>query len=248
MRKTSFRFCQRIPGQPILPQKPPSVPAANSKDTKSTAPSPLVKAVNWTEAALQLYQVPLKTGNFRELTVADNFIYWLDDGVENTGSRKLFALKIEANKKPEPIEIAAGINGYQLSANKKKLLLMKRGAIAIADANGTKIDFDKSKIEIANWSFQVDPVEDWKQMFADAWRMMRDYFYDRDMHKVDWMAVRNSTKLLLDRVTDRTELDDLIAQMISELSVLHAFVSGSDRRKSPDDIQNSLPGCIINDR
>ena len=69
-------------------------------------------------------------------------------------------------------------------------------------------------------------MEDWKQMFADAWRMMRDYFYDRDMHKVDWMAVRKQHEALLDRVTDRTELDDLIAQMISELSVLHAFVSG----------------------
>ncbi len=96
---------------------------------------------------------------------------------------------------------------------------------------------------MANWSFQIDPVEDWKQMYADAWRMMRDYFYDRNLHKVDWPAIRKQYEPLLARVTDRFELDDVLAQMVSELSTLHTFVYGGEKRTPPDLIDVGFLGA-----
>ena len=51
----------------------------------------------------------------------------------------------------------------------------------------------------------VDPRAEWRQIFADAWRFERDYFYDPGMHGVDWKAMRGHyAPLLEDAVTART--------------------------------------------
>jgi tricorn protease len=201
------------------------------------------KLINWNFTKKLLYTVPVKGSNIRNLTVGDGTLYWIDAGDASNGTGKLFALKIEYNKKMEPVEVASGINNFFISADKKKVLVIKGKSIAAGNANGDKIDMDKNKIELANWNFEIDPVEDWKQIFTDAWRMMRDYFYDPNLHKVDWLAVRNRHEPLLDRITDRYELDDLIAQMVSELSTLHTFVYGGDKRTSPDNIQTGFLGA-----
>ena len=69
--------------------------------------------------------------------------------------------------------------------------------IAIADANGAKVDKNKSKLQLDNWMFAIDPQQDWQEMFDDAWRMMRDYFYDRDLHKVNWIAIKQQYEPLM---------------------------------------------------
>jgi tricorn protease len=96
-----------------------------------------------------------------------------------------------------------------------------------------------------NWSFVIDPQEDWNEMFHDAWRMMRDYFYDRNLHNVNWVAIRDQYAPLVARLTDRYELDDLLAQMVGELSALHTFVTGGDKRQPDDNIQTGFLGASI---
>ncbi len=217
------------------------------KDDKNSKTKPVVtdKPINWNLTKTLLYTVPVKANNIRNLKVGDGALYWIDDGDASDGTGKLFALKIEYNKKMEPVEVASGINNFFISADKKTVLVIKGKSMAAGKANGEKIDVDKNKIELANWNFEIDPVEDWKQMFMDAWRMMRDYFYDPNLHKVDWLAVRKLHETLLDRITDRYELDDLIAQMVSELSTLHTFVYGGDKRTSPDNIQTGFLGARL---
>jgi len=214
----------------------------NTGTAKTTAAS---KTIDWDLTTQLLYQVPVKSGNIGNLSVADGWLYWLDAGDATDGTAKLFALKTGYDKKAEPVEIAAGINNYELSADRKKILLIKDKTLTTANANGEKVDITKNKIELANWNFLIDPVEDWKQMFNDAWRMMRDYFYDRNLHKVDWVAIKKQHEPLLDRITDRYELDDLVAQMVSELATLHTFVSGGDKRTSPDQIPAGFLGARL---
>jgi len=226
-------------------EKPDTTAAATGGDDKNAKPkttaAPL-KPVDWSLTKRLLYTLPVKGGNIRDLSVGDGFIYWIDAGTDN--SNKLFALKTD-NYKAEPIEIATGINYYRISADKKKILVFKGRTMASANANGEKIDVDKNKMALANWNFQVDPVEDWREIFVDAWRMMRDYFYDPNLHNVDWVAVRKQHEPLLNRITDRYELDDLIAHMVSELSTLHTFVYGGDKRVSPDQIQTGFLGARL---
>ena len=82
-------------------------------------------------------------------------------------------------------------------------------------------------------------------MFLDAWRLERDYFYDTAMHQVDWPAMRDKYLPLVDRVTTRDELADLVAQLVSELSALHTFVGGGDHRSGPDEVQPAGLGAVL---
>src|SRR5262249_32690143 len=90
-----------------------------------------------------------------------------------------------------------------------------------------------------------DPREQWRQMFVEAWRLERDYFYDRGMHGLDWPAIRRKYEPLVDRVASRDELNDLLAQMVSELSALHIFVFGGDERKGPEHVEIGSLGAEL---
>jgi tricorn protease len=208
---------------------------------------PVAKTHDWGRLQDLLYELPIKNGNVGDLQTADGWLYWLDYGSDGApDGAKLFALKIKESKKYEPVEVASGVADFSISANKKKLLVyFVNHNLAMDDANGQKLDLEKTKIVFDNWNFMVDPVEDWKEMFADSWRMMRDYFYDRDLHKVDWPAVRAQYEPLVSRLTDRYELDDLMAQMVGELSALHTFVYGGDKRVSPDQIPTGFLGALL---
>jgi len=218
-------------------------PAAGGKKVTAAA-----RTYDWDHLQTLLYQLPIRNGNLGGLqTAADGWLYWLDAGP--AGSRdgaKLYALKFKESKKYEPVEIASGVRDFTVSGNKKKLLINFRNhTMTVDEANGQKVDVEKDKLTLENWSFQVDPVEDWKEMFADAWRMMRDYFYDRDLHKVDWVATRQRYEPLVSRLTDRYELDDLLAQMVGELSALHTFVYGGDKRVSSVNIPAGFLGAEL---
>ena len=141
--------------------------------------------------------------------------------------------------------VAENVTRFELSADRKKLLLQREKEMLLADATVEKPDPKKSLVDLAGWTFAVNPRDEWRQMFVDAWRLERDYFYDRGMHGLNWPAIRQRYEPLLPRVTDRNELDDLIAQMVSELSALHIFVTGGDARKGPDDIAIGRLGAAL---
>ncbi|QQL48909.1 S41 family peptidase [Mucilaginibacter ginkgonis] len=205
-------------------------------------------SIDWAKAKESLYKVPTKSANINGLAIANGYIYWLDSGVagEDNGG-KLYAMKIIESKKHDPTEIASFVSGFDVSANGKKVLVhFTNRNLAVIDADGQKLDLDKSKVELSNWSFSIEPQCDWQEMFDDAWRMMRDYFYDRDLHKVDWVAVRDQYKTLVPRLTDRYELDDLLGQMVGEISALHTFVGGGDKRVAEDRTQTGVLGAKLN--
>ena len=117
------------------------------------------------------------------------------------------------------------------------MLIRKQNDLLIVDATakGAGLKDPKtladSQVDLKNWTFSVIPSDEFREGFLDAWRLHRDYFYDRNMHGVNWKAMRDKYGELVDRVRDRAELSDLIAEMVSELSALHASVAR--RRPAP---------------
>ena len=141
-----------------------------------------------------------------------------------------------------------GIEDYTLSADGMKLLVRKEEALFVFDANGEAPADEalaKSKVDLSGWKFAFNPREQWRQMFREAWRLERDYFYDPKMHGVDWPAMLEKYQPLSLRVTSRGELDDLLAQMVSELSALHTFVGGGEARKGKDEIEVASLGAAL---
>lgn len=191
----------------------------------------------------RLVRVPLPPGNHFALRVTKDALFWLDRPVGETSST-LMAAAVE-NREAEAVTVAEDVRDYELSEDRKKLLLRKGNTFHILDAAAKKADLKDTAVSLADWTFSVDPREEWRQMFREAWRLERDYFYDRNMHGVDWPAIHDKYEPLLARVTTRAELSDLIAQMVAELSALHIFVRGGDLRDGPDEIAPATLGARL---
>lgn len=223
-------------------------PKKNKKSSKDQPEKEDIKDVKIDLGGLEsrLYEVPLKGGNYRWIALTKTHLFYTDyvRGADKSETI-LKSLKI-TNDNPKPKNVLSGIRGPNLSGDGKKLVVRKANAFYVFDANGSAPSkLEESKVNLAGWSFIVDPVEEWKQIFKDAWRMERDYFYDPNLHGVDWKAAYDRHVPLVDRVTDREELNNLIAQMHGEVSALHIFVRGGDVRKGIVNVRPSALGALL---
>jgi tricorn protease len=129
-------------------------------------------------------------------------------------------------EKREEKTIADDVDDATLSANRDKLLVRKATSYSIIEVKeGQKLD---KKIKTAGLETIVDPVAEWKQLFTDAWRIERDYFYDPGMHGVDWKAMRSRYGAMLDDAVTRWDVNYLLGELIGELNSSHTYRSGGD--------------------
>ncbi|HEX3948431.1 MAG TPA: S41 family peptidase [Steroidobacteraceae bacterium] len=197
--------------------------------------------IDFTNLQARLREIPAPPGNYDALQITDKRLCWLDGSDEAPPKLSLKCLGID-NKGDEAETIASDIKNYEISLDRKKLLVAKARNFYIVDSSAGPVAFndpkalEKATVNLSAWSFFTNPRADFRGIFSDAWRLERDYFYDRNMQGVDWNAMRARYLPLVDRVSDREELNDVIAQMVSELSALHIFVRGGDIRKPPDQI------------
>ncbi|WP_262689723.1 S41 family peptidase [Kordiimonas aestuarii] len=118
------------------------------------------------------------------------------------------------------------VSGFDLSADGKKLIVMGAGShLMVADASANPHGKGVSLGDVKTF---VDPRHEWGQIFDEAWRMERDYFYAPNMHGLDWDAVYKRYRTLVDHVGRREDLNTLMVEMIGELQVGHNRVRGGD--------------------
>ena len=224
---------------------------AAEKAVAKAAPKAAAKglpAVVYGGLAERLYEVPLAAGNYRALQVDDKRLYFLDaDG--NDGKANLKTLAIASNG-PQPEVFAAGVREYDLSLDRKhvyyRTFAAGPGDMLVVEAGAkAPTDVTKAKIKLDDWTFTSNPRLEWKQMFNDAWRMHRDFLYDVKMRGADWPAVRAKYAPLVDRVTDRAELDDVLGMMISEVGALHSQIRPGDIRRSPPEGTPAGLGALL---
>lgn len=106
-------------------------------------------------------------------------------------------------------------------------------------------ELDKYLVRAGEWTVTIDPRAEWRQMYGDAWRLHRDFFYDQGMHGVDWLKLREKYRPLVERVTDRSELNDVLAQMMAELGTLHSQIRPGDLRSAQDGGQPAFLGAVL---
>ena len=220
-------------------------PAPDSADNaKSKAPVPTVVILEGIQE--RLWEVPVPAGNYDQLRATDKALFATDhDAGPATPESRLRLVGNEIkNKDSEVTTILTGITAYRLSADGKKLAVQQKDDFLIIDA-AAKLASDpaKSKVNLAALKFAYSPRESWRQMFTDAWRLHRDYYYDKKMHGVDWPANLAKHLPLVDRITDRSELNDLINYLVSELSSLHTDARGGDLRKAENEISVATLGA-----
>jgi len=193
----------------------------------------------------RLYQVPVPAGNYRSLAVTGDALFWLETGSGPAADTHLMAAKI-ANADVKPVAVMEDVRSFELSLDRKKALVRKGSALYVIDAKPAKVATPgEAQVSLAGWTFPIDVREDWRQIFIDAWRLERDYFYDPAMHGVDWKATLAKHLPLVDRVTSRDELSDLIGSVVGELSALHTSVRGGDVRTGDDAVRIATLGARL---
>ena len=144
-------------------------------------------------------------------------------------------------KKREEETLAEGIDEFQISADRKKLLYAIGGApdgpttglttVGIVDAG--KFSAGAGALNLGAISVRVEPRAEWAEMLREAWRINRDYFYATNMHGADWNAMRRKYEDFVPHLATRDDLNRVMRMMLSELAVGHSFLGGGERLYEP---------------
>jgi len=197
------------------------------------------------------FMVPVKQGNFEGLAVNDKgqLIYariaarGVDDEEDSDdGSIKLFDFASKDKDRKEQ-SVVDGKTEFAITADGKNLLVLAGGKKAwIVDAAANQKLVEAVPIEGLNAT--IDPRSEWKQVLREAWRIERDFFYDPNMHGVDWQSIHDHYASMLEDCVTRRDVSFLIREMISELNVGHAYYSEGDVDQPPRSATGLL-GCRL---
>jgi tricorn protease len=171
--------------------------------------------------------LPVQPATYRGLDSVGSAVYYIRQGTKDAAPA--FQTYDLATQK----ETALGsVHGYEIAWNQKKVLVVQGAGPA---AKYGIIDLPKGSVTLSEplnlggLEVRLDRRAEWQQIFNECWRHMRDYFYDPNMHGVDWKAVREKYAPLVEHVNHRADLTYLIGEMIGELNVGHAYVGGGDQ-------------------
>lgn len=161
-------------------------------------------------------------GNYRALDANKDGPFYLS----GTGPR--VDLKHFDLAKEKEANVLAGIQVYTLSADGKSVLFGKGNSWGIAKAASGQ-DSDSGLLDLDDMELKVDPAVEWQQMYVDAWRILRDWFYDPNMHGQDWDAIRKRYEPLVAHVSHRTDLDYILGELAGEMNAGHIYVQSGDQ-------------------
>ncbi len=169
--------------------------------------------------------LPTQAGNYNQLGAVPGKIIFRKSPNSGSADKKSAIMFYDLEKREEKT-IIDDANGFVLSADKKKILVGKNNQYAIVDvAENQKMD---KPMPTAQLEVTVDPKTEWKQIYKDAWRIFRDYFYDENMHGVDWKEVGERYGKLVDACVTRWDLNYLLGELIAELNASHTYRGGGD--------------------
>jgi len=175
--------------------------------------------------------LPTKSGRFNNLAAVSGKLLYRRLPRTGSADDKTPAMFYDLEKR-EDKTMLDDVNGFELSADRQKMLVVKDGSYAIVEPKeGQKMD---KKIATGGFEAMVDPVAEWRQIFTDAWRFERDMFYDPGMHGVDWNAMRARYGKLLAEAVTRWDVNFVIGELIAELNASHTYRSGGDTERSTE--------------
>lgn len=183
----------------------------------------------------RVISLPLPTGNYSNLQASDNALLYIRNG-------SLYRFNISEQKEEE---VLSSISNYILSDRMNKIISNKGKDYSIIN-NEPVQNFDSGKLDLSGMTKKIIPQDEWDQIYSDAWRLMRDWFYDPKMHGYDWGQIGMKYEKLLPYLNSRKDLDFLIGEMISEVNAGHTYVNNGDD-VDIERINNGLLGCEFED-
>ncbi|MEL7059093.1 MAG: PDZ domain-containing protein [Acidobacteriota bacterium] len=170
----------------------------------------------------------LDPANYSQLAANDSGLFLLETG---DSVARLHRYDLEERKAEK---VAGGVLGYELSANGEKILYLSRQQnYHVIAARAGAGEGGAGRLDLSGVRLKIEPEAEWRQIFDDAWRLTRDYFYDPNMHGMDWQAIGDRYRELVPRIAHRSELDFILGEMISELGAGHLYVQSGEMERQP---------------
>jgi tricorn protease len=170
----------------------------------------------------RVLRLPIEAANYRNLASVGDTLYYIRRGSKD--SKPVLQMYDLAARK----ETALGsVSGFEISADGKKMLVSQDGKYGIIDLPKSTVTI-KEALKLSGMEMRLDHHQEWRQIYNECWRQMRDFFYDPNMHGVDWKAMREKYAPLVPYVGHRADLTYVIGEMIAELNVGHTYVGGGD--------------------
>jgi tricorn protease len=202
----------------------------DEKKKDDEAPKPV--NIDFDGITLRVAALPVPSGIYGGLAARKGKLFYLQQAQEaraaggDQGPPKLALHAYDLEKREDKV-VLAGIEGYALDAEGKKVLYKAGPVLGIVEPTPiTKVG--DGKLELSDIRAHIDPREEWKQIFREAWRIQRDFYWDPAMTGHDWKMLGERYERLLPWVAHRSDLNYLIGEMISELSTSHTYVGGGD--------------------
>ena len=225
---------------PIAPQNDSTkvVPdEENKKDKKdegkkdNTSEKEKATEIDFEQFEQRLEILPPSAGNYSNLTAVEGKIIYHKR--PNSGSEdEAKPIKYFDFEKREEKTITADADAYQLSANGEKMLVaLKRTYYVIKVADDQKLEKEMPTDEL---EINLNPMQEWQQIFNDTWRFERDFFYDPNMHGINWTSLKKQYAELLKYAVTRWDVNFIIGELIAEISSSHTYRGGGDTEKAPE--------------
>lgn len=177
-----------------------------------------IESIDAETFADRIVALPGEPGRYYGLTAVKDGLLFID----KDKTLKKFDLEERETK-----TVMEEVDNYQVAAKGEKFIYRSGRDYGIA-----KLAPDQKKgagkLDLSGIKLRIDPVQEWRQIYFEASRIMRDWFYDPDMHGVDWEAMRDRYAVLLPHLAHRSDLDFLVGELIGELNAGHTYVFSGD--------------------
>jgi len=214
-------------------------PEVNEKKKESkTPPKPVDIQIDIDGIQGRIGKLPIKASNYSSLNSVENKLYYQRKGQKEDKS-SLCMYDFEAREEKN----LGLVDGYEISANKKKMIVAQNGAYGIIDLPSSEVKVS-DKLDLSGLQMIINKQEEWEQIYKESWRQMRDFFYAPNMNGVDWKAQGDKYEELVKYVNQRNDLTYILGELIGELNIGHAYVGGGDRPQ-PERIKTGLLGAEI---
>ena len=222
-------------------QKTEATPAGKKSEEKSK--KPVTVKVDADGIQNRIAGLEITPGNYRNIRMLDNGrIYYLRRTAADEVGEEEEALFPERDRKShlcvydldERKETVLGdANDYDITFDGKKMLLKVNKDYFIVDVPKDKLETKDHEHKIEHLDMQLDRHAEWRQIYFECWRQMRDFFYSPTMNGIDWKAMRDKYAALLPFVNHRNDLTYLLGELVGELNNGHTYVGGGERPDTP---------------
>ncbi len=210
-----------------------------AKDKEKEGKKSVVVKVDLDGIQDRLAPLEISAGNYSSLRMVDDRIFYRrrtvadddgdDDGDDSDRKWHLCVYSLEDRKET----VLGDISRYEISNDGKKMLVKIKKDYAIIDLPKDKLETKDHELKLDGLEMRLDRHAEWTQIYNEAWRQMRDFFYAPNMNGMDWKAMRDKYAALVPFVNHRNDLTYLIGELIGELNNGHAYVGGGERPETP---------------